>query len=71
MDVRQARGSSEMESEIDWEEIDKHGADSEVEQYLMNNDQTRYFGELGDSMDVEAREACGGEQITRRSKGGI
>ena len=69
MDVRQARGSSEVESEIDWGEIDTHGADSEVGQYLMNNDQTRYFGELEDAVNVEAYKAFRKEQITRRSKG--
>ena len=68
MEVRQAGGSSEMEGDLDWGEIDKHGADSKAEQYHMNNDQTPDFGELEDDMDVKAYKAPGKGQITRKVK---
>ena len=68
MEVRQSKGSNEMESELDWGEIDRHWADSEVEQYLMSNDQTYDFGELSDDMDVEVYKAFGRERVTRKIK---
>ena len=66
MEVRQAKESNEMGSELDLEETDRHGADSEVEQYLMSKDQTYDFGELADAMDVEVYKAIGKEQVTRK-----
>ena len=69
MEVRQAKGSNEMESELGWGEIDRHGTDSEVGNFLMNNDQTYDFGELADAMDAEVYKAFGKEQVTRKVKG--
>ena len=69
MEVRQAKGSSEIESEIDWAIQRETGADSEVENRLVNNDQTRDYGELRDARDVEVYKAFAKEQVTRMSRG--
>ena len=62
MEVTQARGSSEMESEIDWDDLERY-TDSEVENHLVNNDQTRDYGELRDARDVEVYKAFAKEQV--------
>ena len=48
-------------------EIGKYGTDSEVENYVLNNDQT--YGELEDAMGVEAYKAFGKEQVARKFQG--
>ena len=35
-----------MESDIDWGEIERYGTDSEVENYVVNHDQTGGYGDL-------------------------
>lgn len=45
LEVWRAKGSNEMGSELDWGEIDRHGAESEVGNNLMSNDQTYDFGD--------------------------
>ena len=64
MEVPQARGSDEIESETDWGELERY-TDSEVENHLVNSAQTRGFGELKDSKDVEVYKAFGEKQISR------
>ena len=68
MEVTQARGSNEIESEIDRGELERY-TDSEVENHLANNAQARDFAELAGPWDVEVYKAFGEEQITRRYNG--
>ena len=67
MEVTQARGSREIESDIDWGELDRY-TDSEIENHLVSNTQARDFVELTDPRDVEVYKAFGKEQITRMEK---
>ena len=55
--MRQTRGNSEIENDLDWEEIDKYGTDSEVENFVLNHEQTYDYGGLENAMDVEAYKA--------------
>ena len=68
MEVMQARGSKEVESDIDWGGVDIY-TDSDIENHLANNTQTRDFVELTDPLDVEVYKAFGKEQISRINKG--
>ena len=68
MEVTQARGSTEAESDIDWDELDRY-TDSEIENHLAGNTQTRDFVELADPRDVEVYKAFGKEQAARFEKG--
>ena len=68
MEVTQARGSKGTESDIDWGELDRY-TDSEIENHLVSNTQTRDFVELTDPRDVEVYKAFGKEQAARIEKG--
>ena len=65
----QARGNSEGESDLGWEEIDNYGADSDVGNYVLNNEQTGDYGDLGYAIDVEVYKAVGKEQASRKLQG--
>ena len=41
----QAMGNSESESDLDWEETGKYGTDSEVGNFVLNNEQTYDYGD--------------------------
>ena len=62
----QTRGNSEGESDLGWEEIDNYGADSDVGNYVSNNEQTGDYGDLGNAIGVEAYKAFGEEQMARK-----
>ena len=68
MEVTQARGSREIESDIDWGGLDRY-TDSETENHIANTTQARDFVELAGPWDVEVYEASGKEQITRMYNG--
>ena len=54
LEVTQAMGNSESESDLGWGEIGKYGAGSEVGNYVLNNDQAGDYGDLGNAIGVEA-----------------
>ena len=62
----QTRGNSEGESGLDWGEIDNYGTDSDVENYVLNNEQTGDYGDLESAIDVEVYKAFGKEQMSRK-----
>ena len=65
----QARGNSEVESDLDWGEIDNYGTDSDVENYVLNNEQTSDYVDLESAIDVEVYKDFGKEQVTRKLQG--
>ena len=69
LEVRQARGDSESESDLDWGEIDKYGTESEVGNFVLNHEQTGDYGELENAIGVEAFKAFGKEQMSRKFQG--
>ena len=69
LEVMQTRGNGEGESDIDWEGIGNYGTDSDVENYIVNNEQTNDYGDLESAIDVEVYKAFGEEQKSRKYQG--
>ena len=65
----QTRGNSEGESDLDWWGIGNYGTDSDVGNYVLNNEQTGGYGDLENAIGVEAYKAFGKEQVTRKLQG--
>ena len=59
MEVTKARGGREIESDIDWGGLGRY-TDSETENHIANNAQTRDFVELADPWGVEVYKTFGG-----------
>ena len=68
LEVMQTKGASEGESDLDWEGIENYGTDSDVENYVVNHDQTYDYGELDKAVDVEVYKAFGKEQMPRKNQ---
>ena len=69
LEVMQARGNSEGESDLGWEGVGNYGTDSDVGNYVVNHGQTYDYGELDKAIDVEAYWAFGKEHMSRKYQG--
>ena len=58
-------GEEEVPSDPDWGEIENFGADSEVGQFLRNNEDTQGYGNLQEASDVGVYKISAKEQIAR------
>ena len=63
-------GENESPSDLDWEDVGNSGADSEVEQFLQNNEETQGYEELQNQTDMEAYNIFAKEQNLRDREGG-
>ena len=51
-DVNYTGGGSDILSDLDWGEIENYGADSEVDQFLQNNEDAQGYEDLQAAADV-------------------
>ena len=65
----QTRGNSEGESDLGWGGIDNYGADNGVGNYVLNNEKTNDYVDLGSAIGAEAYKAFGKEQVARKLQG--
>ena len=68
-DVYCAGNEDEPSSELDWEEVGNYGPDSEVEQFLQNNEETQGYEGLRSQADMGVYKISAEEQISRDRKG--
>ena len=68
-DVNYTGNGDESLGDLDLEEVGNYGTDSEVEQFLQNNEGTQGYEELQSPTDVEAFRIFAKEQILRERKG--
>ena len=52
-DVYFAGNENESACDLDWEEVGNYGADSEVEKFLQNNEETQGYEELQNQADMD------------------
>ena len=55
--------------DLDWGEVGNYGADSGVEQFLQNNEETQGYEELQNQADMDVYEIFAKEQILRDREG--
>ena len=68
-DVNFTASGEEPASDLDWAEIENFGTDSEVEQFLQNNEETQGYEDLQTPTDVESFKIFSKEQIARGRDG--
>ena len=68
-DVNFTASGEEPASDLDWAEIENFGTDSEVEQFLRNNEETQGYEDLQTPTDVGVFEISAKEQIVRDRTG--
>ena len=69
LEVLQTRGNSEGGSDFVWEGIGNYATNSDVENYVLNNEQTSDYVDLESAIDVEVYKAFGKEQVARKLQG--
>ena len=69
-DVNYTGNEYESLSEVDWGEVGNYGADSEVEQFLQNNEETQGYEELRIQTDVDVFRIPAKEILRERERGG-
>ena len=67
--VNYTRGGEDILSDLDWDEIENYGADSEVGQFLQNNEDTQGYENLQTATDVGVYKVFAKEQIARDRNG--
>ena len=62
---------NETSSDLDWEDVENYGTDSDVEQFLQNNEVTQGYEGLQHQTDMGVYRVFAKEQILRVRKGGL
>ena len=56
-------------SELDWDELENYGADSEVGRFLVNRDGACDYGDVSDPTAIEAYKVFARENLEREHQG--
>ena len=65
-EVRYTGESIDPPSALDWAEIGKYGADTEVAGYLLNRDGAFDYGDISGPSEIEACEVFGEDNAKRK-----